>query len=53
VHPRLVMRLRELGWSSAGLLEPGEAGLRLALESGRAAPRTPPACDRDPANGES
>jgi len=53
VHPRLVARLRELGWSQARLLEPGEDGLRLALESSRAAPcRMPSACDRNPANGE-
>jgi uroporphyrinogen-III synthase len=53
VHPRLVARLHELGWSRARLLEPGEAGLRLALESARVAPcRTPSACYRDPANGE-
>lgn len=54
VHPRLVARLRELGWSRAELLEPGETGLRLALESARAAPcRTLSACDRGPPHGES
>jgi uroporphyrinogen-III synthase len=44
VHPRLVGRLGELGWSMARLLEPGEAGLRLGIESARVEPRTPPAC---------
>jgi uroporphyrinogen-III synthase len=44
VHPRLVGRLGELGWSTARLLEPGEAGLRLGIESARVKRRTPPAC---------
>ena len=34
VHPRLAEALRQRGWARVRLIEPGEAGLLAALESG-------------------
>ncbi|MCX7274970.1 MAG: uroporphyrinogen-III synthase [Burkholderiales bacterium] len=34
VHPRLALALHKCGWLRAGVIEPGEAGLLAAIESG-------------------